>query len=315
FDGTDQRLFSYDRNYCVPLPDDRERIKPFVAAELLAEDDPARIIKLRDLIAAWSNPSQFFCNSLGLRLGLEDLTVEDIEPQRLDGLDTYLAQQAILDRLLSTEPEPLVRQRMTLDGALPAGTLGEMIYRRLRREIEPLRRAVEQYGERYPMEIDVEVDGWRIAGRVEHLTDEAVLHFRPGQIRGKDLAAAWITHLVVAQQGLRVESVVVGRHEQQTIEIFEDPRPYLQPLVARFAEIRTRPIPLYPLASRVFADREQWDSALATFRGSPHARGDMDDHHVALVCRHGNPIESHDPAFETEALAFWKPITQHLRAE
>src|SRR5690606_34148569 len=53
FDGTDRRLFSYDRVSCIPPAAELKPIAPFVGRPLPEVEPEDGVIQLYDLIAAW----------------------------------------------------------------------------------------------------------------------------------------------------------------------------------------------------------------------------------------------------------------------
>lgn len=312
FDGSDPRLFSYDRTNCIPPSDALARISAFASGALPQEEESDQPITLDDLIAAWINPSKFYCRRLGLRLDLADLTIEDIEPQFLDSLERYNLKDAILQRLLDGEPDEQVRRRLQMEGALPAGALGRIVYTNERAEIEPLLRQVDQFGERRPIEIDLEVAGRRIIGRIPYVTDQVSLHFRPAKVKPKDRLSVWIYHLSLAASGMQRPSRLIATDENQHIAHVEDPLAYLEPLVKRYDDILREPLMLFPKSSMRFSERENINDARRGFDGGYRTRGDCDDHYVRFLNRHHHPIEDRLEDFAREARELWGPINEHL---
>lgn len=312
FDGSDPRLFSYDRSNCISPPDELTSIAAF-APERLAEDEPEEeTISLRDLISAWSNPSKHFCKRLGINLNLADLSVADIEPHYLNDLDTYRISDRILELLLDGEPEERVEELLKLEGNLPGGALGRILYRERRAALEPLRAEVDSYGERQSVEIDVEVAGRRLVGRIRYVTGAATLFFRPAaKLKPKDLVAAWINHLGLAASGLERPTRVICRDDRKAIERVHEPLPYLEPLVKGYAEIVRAPVLLFPNSSMNFATTANIRGAKRKY-DDPFTRGDCLDAYVALLNRHHDPIVDRREEFERTARAFWQPINQHL---
>ena len=313
FDSSNPRLFSFDRTNCIPPADELKPIAAFADAPL-AESEPAETITLDDLIDAWTNPSKFYCRKLDLRLELSDLTVEDFEPQFLDHLESYKINARTLELLLDGLPEDDVRERLRMEGSLPAGALGRILYETARADIEPLLRKVDAFGERHPVEIDIEVAGRRLVGTIPYVTEEAVLNFRPAKDLGaKDRIKTWVHHLALAISIEERPSHLFAREEAQSITSVDEPLKNLESLVERYEDILRQPMILFPNSSMELAsEKGTIKSALGKFDGSKFSRGDCEDVYVSFLNLHHHPIHDRVDDFEREAVALWGPIYQHL---
>ena len=314
FDGSDPRLFSYDRANCIKPADALTAIPAFVPEVLAHPEHASDVISLRDVIYAWSNPSRFFCESLGLDLKLADLEVEDVEPHYLDGLDHYRVSQRILELLLEGETEERVQNRLRMEGSLPSGTLGRVLYEQQRGSVEPLRQRVDSFGERRPVEIDLPVSERRLVGRIPYVTDRASLLFRPATVKAKDQIDAWIRHLALAGSGYDVPTHLIGREEAHVIDGVDDPISYLIPLVERIDELVRRPLPLFAQSSLTFASRGDLAKAMWEYDGNSFQEGDCSDAYVRLLHRHHHPISEHGDEFAREARSLWAPILKHTKS-
>lgn len=315
FDGSDARLFSYDRTNCIPPSDSLARISAFASGALPQEEESDRLITLADLIEAWSNPSKFFCRRLGLRLDLADLALDDIEPQFLDFLEGYRLKDVILQRMLDGETDDQVSRHLQLEGALPAGALGRIVYSNEREDIERLLRDVERFGERKPVEIDLEIAGRRLIGRIPFVTDEAALHVRPSKVKAKDRLSVWIHHLALAAAGMQRRSRLLATDARQIIEPVEDPASFLAKLVNGYDRILAEPVLLFPKSSMKYSEKENLFAARKEFDGGYRNRGDYDDQYVRFLNRHHHPLINRQEDFEREAKALWGPINEHLKRE
>jgi len=319
FDGSDPRLFSYEDANCIQRDSRPKSIGPFVSTTLNIEEDDDSPIRLNDLVAAWSNPSRFFCEKLGLNLRLQDLTVEDLEPLNVQGLHRYKICDRILRLLLDGETEERIQEILRLEGSLPSGKLGRIFYSEQRRRLETIRQEVEAYGDHHPIEVDLGIAGRRLVGRIEHVTDSAALYFRPSSsIKPKDRIRAWIGHLALAASGRARPTKIISTLEQQHIKMVDDPLQHLTTLVEGYFEMARQPKLLFPESSWDFANRGGWRGAISTYDG--WQKGDADDFqsndgadvYIVLLNRHHHPIRDMREEFEREALAFWGPIMKHF---
>jgi exodeoxyribonuclease V gamma subunit len=288
-------------------------ISAFASSSLPEPETFAETIELDQLIAAWSNPGKFFCETLGIRLKLSDLTVEDIEPQFIDRLTSYQIRDRMLQLFLEGDSENHVWDTLRLEGSLPAGELGRVTFEGYRQKVTALLQQVERFGERSPVAIELEVAGRRLIGSVPHVTREASLHFRPAKLTAKDRISAWIHHLALAASGEQKPTLLIGSEEMQILEPVNDPLRFLEPLVARYEELRCEPRLLFPLSSMNYAEKHSYANALTGFDGSNWNRGDCDDHYVAFLNRHHHPIKDRFEDFAREAEALWTPINAHLK--
>lgn len=313
FDGSDARLFSYDRTNCIEPAESRGRIGPFTTAPIVHErnDD---VIQLEDLIAAWSSPGQFFCERLGVRMKLYDQSVEDIEPLFLDGLDTYRIGTQLIEAELGGESAANIRDRLRKQGSLPAGVLGDQAFESQLENVRPLLDIVTRFGELQPMEVDVIAGDRRIVGVIPWVSHSGTLLFRPAQIKPKDRVAAWIYHLAVAVTQPDWTTHLAGKLDKSGYKLLywggvDDPLSHLEMLVGRYDEVLQDPPVVLPRSSYAMVSKGM-GHALTEYDGGFYA-GECDDTYIALLHRHAHPIRERTADFEREARMLFGPIEQY----
>ena len=112
-DAAAETLFSYSRGMCEAAKtmlagrEGDESPARFAGAELPEPDESRRCVDLAELTAFFANPTRFFLRErLGVRLELDDLTLDDDEPFELDGLERYHLRSDIWDQMQAgVEPE------------------------------------------------------------------------------------------------------------------------------------------------------------------------------------------------------------------
>jgi exodeoxyribonuclease V gamma subunit len=253
FDGSDERLFSFDRANCIEPAESRGRIGPFTT-DPIEHERKDEVIQLEDLIAAWSSPGQFFCERLGVRMKLSDQSVEDVEPLFLDGLDTYRIGTQIIEATLSGESPVDIRDRLRNRGSLPAGVLGDRAFESQLEDVQPLLDIVTRFGDLKPMEIDVVAGDRRIVGVVPWVSHLGTLLFRPARIKPKDQVAAWIYHLAVAIGRPDWTTHLAGKLGKSDYKLLswsgvDDPLAHLETLVSRYDEVLQNPPVILPRSS------------------------------------------------------------------
>jgi exodeoxyribonuclease V gamma subunit len=313
FDGRDPLLFSYDAGQAVRAPRERQPVLPF-AGSLLPDSDEEGALELtiEELAAAWTNPSKFFCRLLDLRLDLEDLALDEIEPLRVEGLEGYLVKDQILDFVLDGVDDAAALEHLRASGALPAGELGRAWFRRLRADVERLAQTIRGFGPSHPVDVDASGPGWRLTGRLDAMTGRGALRYRCANVKAKDLITGWVTHLALGASGALF---VIGQDRRHRFTPVHHPEPLLADLLDGYREMRRMPPPLFEYASRAFAESggNWWkanDGYSSDFNGK---KCDLGDLHVRLAFRDRDPVAAQDPAFEAWAKRLWNPILSHLR--
>ena len=172
-------LFSYSRGMCEAAEIMRagtvapESPVRFAGVTLPAPDESRRCVDLSELAAFFANPARFLLRErLGVRLELDDLTLEDEEPFELDGLERYRLRSDIWRQMeAGIDPE---RGAALLHGSgrLPPAGLGRIAHEQAREEVERLARRLAPYRaalDAPPRPVDFELGEFRIVGTIEHV--------------------------------------------------------------------------------------------------------------------------------------------------
>ena len=188
-----ERLFSYSRGMCeaarTMLAERAGDESPgrFAGAEVPEPDASRRRVDLSDLVAFFANPTRFFVRErLGVRLELDDLTLDDDEPFQLDDLERHQLRAEVWDRIQAgIEPERAAAL-VHGSGRLPQAGLGRIVHQQARSEVEPLEGILAPYRTAIgapPRDVDFEVGDFRVVGtidHVEHVAAEAANDNAPG---------------------------------------------------------------------------------------------------------------------------------------
>jgi len=215
-DEADRELFSYSEGMCEAarslVSDEAESAMPsrFEAAlpeplEPPEREGSERRVALTELVAFFAGPVRWFLRErLGVRLELDDASLEDEEPFELDDLERYWLRSDILDRMRAGVTRRRDEALQRGSGRLPQAALGGVVHGRAWKEVEGLHRILGLHCsalESPPIEIDVEVDGWRVTGSVENLGPDGFVWWRPGRLRARDRIAIRLTQLALAAAG------------------------------------------------------------------------------------------------------------------
>jgi len=272
-------LFSYSADNCRALEGRNSgESRPFVDAPLPEQDDAGRTVTIDDLVKFFANPAAFFLERrLGLKPAAALQPLEEREPFGAGGLDAWQMRQELLDAVLeerqAQELLPLFRSR----GLLPPAMHGELLFGELLVEVGEFARRVREFqgGALFEEhEADLDIGGYRLTGRLDHLLPTGQLLYRCSKMRENDRIRSWIRHLVLCSGG--------SRHPQETRLLMldralrytsvADAASHLDTLLSLYRQGLTEPLPFFPRASMAWAgkadksERERLEAAVAAWR-------------------------------------------------
>ena len=290
-DSGTRDLFSYSHGMCeaanvlrAARAADEEPNSRFAGVELPAPDASRRHVDLADLTSFFAHPTRYFLRErLGVRLELEDLTLEDEEPFELDGLERHRLQADVWSQVRAgVEPE---RGAALLygSGRLPQAGLGRIVHEDVREAVEPLEARLAPYREALqapPRSLDLTLGEFRIVGTFEQVApaagapaDEApgrrassepqpgpMVWWRLGKLRARDRIEIRLRQLAWTAAGYGpLEAVVVSRSpdgkswQSATFPPPEDAREHLGRWLDAWWRGQSAPLPLFPETSFAYA--------------------------------------------------------------
>ena len=235
-------LFSYSRGMCEAAQTLRAgtaaSVSPsrFAGLALPVPDASRRCVELADLIAFFANPTRFFLRSrLGVRLELDDLTLEDEEPFELDNLEHYRLRSDIWDQVQAGIRPERGAALLHGSGRLPQAGLGHIVQERAREDMEPLEGLLAPHRkalDAQPRPVDFLLGDFRVTGVVEHVDPsvgrtkgaessgteagepepDRMVWWRTGRLRARDRIEIWLRQLAWAAAGCGpLEAIAVSR--------------------------------------------------------------------------------------------------------
>ena len=330
-DGAGGELFSYSEAMCEAarslVSDDARSGIParFEAAlpERPESEGSERRVVLGELVGFFANPARWFLRErLGVRLELDDASLEDEEPFELDPLERYWLRADILGRMLAGVHARARRSVAAGKRAAAPGGLGGVVHGRVWEEVEALHRALDPHRgalEARPVEVDVEVGGWRVVGSVGNVGPEGLVWWRPGRLRARDRIGIRLTQLALAVAGSGAPGALALSLERNgarnaRFAAPEDAGEHLAEWLRAWGEGRSAPLPFFPETSLAYASAlakgEGRDGALARARtawfGSPGpwgSEGEMNgDAYLQLVHDGRDPLVDDFEALAAELL-------------
>jgi exodeoxyribonuclease V gamma subunit len=331
FQGTER---SYDGDWCAVAEAMHRPAAPDSApadwgrARLSAAVDPLHTINLAQLLRFVRHPVRSFVNTRLQVYLREEAPGEDDEVFRLDALQSFSLKQRLLDDYLKNRPTRA--SQLSAEGVLPHGAFAALVWEQTTRQVQPLMQRLADFRVRPPEQraVDLRIeDGTaeplRLTGQIKGIYPASgLLRYRPGVLKGPDILALWLEHLVwcAGEGDGEKRSTLYGTTEQFSLMRTIDPA-VAQAHIARYLrwyrEGLQRPLPVLPGASyawarAVYQDSRADPSAAAssawhgnTYKGIP---GDRDDPYVQLVMRGiaGEPIGQ--PEFREFAEAFYTDV-------
>ena len=258
FSGAEARLFSYDDYYCRTAQVLQQGPKAREKWWCGRTEDEVTTVALADLLRFFAHPQKFFVTDrLGIRLNLQEEVPDEREMFTPDGLDRYGVDQELVQAGRTGRTSATLAAFQN-EGRWPLGTPGLVALTERQTEAERFleRVAAEELGcELAAVPVDLEVGRFRLVGSLTGLHEQGLLLLRFGNLRGRDVLAGWIHHLVVSllQPGT-VTRIVAG----DTFVVFASMEggPGLDRLLAIFAEGCRRPLPLFIEPALAYARQE-----------------------------------------------------------
>ena len=219
-------LFSYSRGMCeaarAMLAGEQDPARPGRRfARLLPEpDESRRVVDPAELVSFFAHPARFFLrHRLGVRLEVEDATLDEEEPFELDGLERYRLRSEVWSRMRAGAAPERTEALMSGRGWLPQAGLGRVVHEREWQEAQQLEKQLAPYRaalDAPPREVDFEIGGFRIVGALERIGPDGTMVWpRLGKLRARDRIEIWLRLLVWAAAGNRpVDAVGISRERK-----------------------------------------------------------------------------------------------------
>ncbi len=319
------RLFSYAED---KLKAARKFIEPKTAPQLffskgLAEpDEDWKTLTIKDLCDFYFNPCRFLLRRrLGIQLEDETLVLDEKEPFSLESLDKYQLQQRILGAKLSQQNVDAIRSLARAEGQLPHGVVGECTYNDQHAKVESFASKTALYLQSAPLpalNIDLQIDDFRITGQIDNIYSDCLIHFRYATIKPKDTIRLWIFHLLlntVRQDKYPQESRLIGLKLRSGktdfttwhISAVENGIEILKLMLGFYWQGLKQPLRFFPISSYEYAHRmaggkspeDALKNAHRIWFGNDFSAGENRDVYMDLCFGNDDPLDE-----EFEKLSF-----------
>ena len=329
----DARLFSYSSENLAAaraLGAPRQELPAFLHGLTLPEAEPDfRTVSLHDLWRFFRNPVRFLLERrLNLFLPKEGEELPDTEAFALQHLDRYRVAERLLERGMAGEPTEEVRAAALAAGELPHGRFGETEFETLAAQVSGFvekTRAQADVRKVGQLAVELELDGFRLTGKIEGITDSGLLFYRYARVQARDHLQAWLHHLawhsVAGTSASRtllfgVDNLSSGAWVGWQYTPVPDPRRLLADLLALYWQGLHQPLRFFPQAGLEFAEsllvkgdeRAAVKKAVAVWRGREDGHGEQDDPYFKRCF--GREEEPLNQAFQALARQVYEPLLQ-----
>lgn len=317
-------FFSYSRENFEALQAWKKPVHtshPFVLQPLDVPPEELKTLSIENLKRFFRSPAEYFLrNRLGIQLD-RDLLADDREPFELGSLEAYHLKNELVGKKLkgSSDVEDLAIARSR--GILPVGEAGNYSFQASLREAEWFLRRIQPLMRDEPLppfDLDLEIAGFRLTGRLDGLWPSHLLRYRCGRIRAKDRLSLWIDHLLLnaaTTPYLPDQSLLAGREEGYRYVSLPESRSILESLLALYWHGLSEPLHFFPEASYVYASEsargKPTDKALKAaareWEGHMHSKvpPEISDPYYQLCFGEVDPL---DDAFMTLADDVFSPL-------
>ena len=327
-------LFSYSKENCRACEQaraPRQTSPQFAPAPLSQPEAEWRELDWETLIKFFTNPSRYFARErLALRLPAETASLEDCEPQTVDGLARYGFEEGLVHEAMTGERAPRGALRIArATGSLPPGYPGDSEYKVLSGNASSLAKRIKQRIAGVPLApipVDLTFGEWKLTGALRDVYPAALLRYRSAKVRPKHLLSAWIAHLVLQCIGIDdapkqtlffgSDSIVTFRPAKNALKILAD-------LIELYAGGLRMPLPFFPESSHAFAKRtleptnrtelSALEGARTEWLGCDFTPGECDDPWHQLCFRGREDVLNDE--WQKTALRVFEPMLAHRTEE
>jgi exodeoxyribonuclease V gamma subunit len=330
----DTGLFSYSTENMLAGAGahDKKDFHPFFADKLPMTPEEAEEWQTLDLDMTclfFSHPVRLLIQQrLGIRLEDEANLSEERENFQLQALERYLVEQNLVQSLgsgFTTEDYKPIQKAM---GQLPHGNVGEYHYTELSIDAQDFVSRIKKITNTISsdsIEVDLEVAGFNLGGRLSSVADAGYVHIRYARRRVIDLLKSWIYHLAychLAPSNYPQRSYLICKDLQVEFEPVADSLPILEDLLVLIRQGLEEPIHFFPKSSYKYAEQllrksatelSALHQATKVWVGSDfseYSQGESKDPYYDLCFRQLDPI---DEEFQKNAVTVFKPMLAHSK--
>lgn len=169
-------------------------------------------IEIMELIRYLQDPLKYFFNQqLGIKFEHYDEIIGETETFRLSHLERYHFLDEIVN--LTSEEAELFFKNEVLKGTLPINQFGVMAEAELIQATEKLKKALQDYlnQDKHIIEFNTIIDlgesKVNLSGSVDIFSDKAIIQWRVGTLRDKDIIQFWLYYLAILASDINISTM------------------------------------------------------------------------------------------------------------
>jgi len=316
-------FFSYSEENCTALIEQCNSSGPpvlFMPEQMPEPAEEWRDIPLPRLLRFITNPAQFFLEQrLGIRLDPPVEPLEELEPFAAEGLASYSLKTEMLDLVLQGGDPGQLLASVRSRGILPPAQHGDLLFREHLVDAQKFAEKItREIGDTKPLphlDLLLELNGFRLHGRLATLWPERMLRYRCAKMKAKDQLKAWIEHLVLnvlQEPDYPCQTLLLMTDRSVLFSPVEEPEEILQAVLELYWQGLSRPLPFFPESALAYASaKPPWDIGKALGKWSDGYRdlpGEGSDRYFRLCFGKTDPF---DAEFERIARLLLGPLLQY----
>ncbi len=202
-------------------------------------------------------------------------------------------------------------------GILPPARHGEALFAAAAKEVSAFAGSLrEKIGDSVPLapvDIELELGGFRLTGRLDRIWPDRMIRYRCARIKAKDQIRSWIEHLLLnaaRAEGYPRESLLFMADGTITFGPVDNAAGILQIILALYWEGLMKPLRFFPASAMAYAHKQEWDLERARKRwaGGYNFPGEGEDPYYRLCFGQIDPFNAE---FERVARTLLEPLLQH----
>lgn len=276
-------------------------------------------LDLDSLIHFFMDPARFLLKKQ-LSIYLEEAVQipKDTEPFNLDHLETYQFNQILLNKTLSGESLDDYYDVLSASGQLAYGHIGSLFFERQKNKIHEFIKRFPDHQPIDPVEIDIEIDQFKIKGWLTHITNKGLISYRFTRLKPEDLIRQWIYHLALnisRKNNVNNQSLHLAENQSYSQPPVTTAEHYLSQLLTIYWQGLSIPVHFFPKSGYEYIKQliqgKSSDDALQSAASAFQAfeqRGDFASPYCQKLYKN-RPIENIlDSQFEQCAEMVFQPI-------
>jgi exodeoxyribonuclease V gamma subunit len=164
-----------------------------------------------------------------------------------------------------------------------------------------------------PVDIDLELGGFKLTGRLDRIWPERLVRYRLAKIKARDQVRTWIEHLVLnaaRKDGYPRESLLFMGDGSKAFSPVDNAADILVTILALYWEGLMKPLRFFPASAMAYAHKKEWDMERARkiWEEGYNFPGEGDDPYFQLCFGKAFPFNAD---FERVARTLFEPLLQH----